>query len=575
MHENENITGIHALRADYHPILGQIMNELDFAGTINKMVGPIDTQANIDVGTFVALFIHHVLGDVNIKMYKMEDFFEDKALPLLIPWDPTVSVSEINDDRAARVLDALWEANPQLVFSAVASSAISIHKLSTDFIHWDTTSKSFEGAYEAEPDDKNAPRVVEGHSKDHRPDLKQLIIEAGTTADGVPIVAEIASGNESDMTLNGRWVPILRNILNKECDEFLLYIADSSLVTTKNLKIRNKAKLDILSRLPGRFALEKRLKQDAINADAWEVIGKLSDEKKAATYKVWDTTGKIKNRSYRFIVVHSDYKDKRKLKTITRAVKNEYTVHDKQLLKLAKRRFACREDAQIESMKYLAGTKPAYHNINWDVQERIEPVKREGRGRPRKEEIIKTQTNYYLIGTLMENMVAVSEETDRGGLFVLITTLMDKEKYPARMLLEKYKGQGNIERIFRFLKNPAWIGAFCLKKPERLAALGYVLLMAAIVYTLWERRVRRALDKKDEKPIEGLNRQKTKKPTSYALQVVLGAILVLYRIQNGELIIWLSKPLKPNQKRVIELSGFSSDIYEGRWDLLKKTKSGV
>jgi len=243
---------------------------------------------------------------------------------------------------------------------------------------------------------------------------------------------------------------------------------------------------------------------------------------------------------------------------------------------LAKRRFACREDAQIESLKYLAGTKPAYHSILWNIHENVEPLKRPHRGRPRKEEVRPTQTRYYLIGSLAEKEDAIRDDAEEGGLFVLITTLMDLEKYPARLLLERYKGQGNIERIFRFLKNPAWVGAMCLKKPERLAALGYVLLMAAIIYTLWERRVRRALISPDEEPIEGLNRQKTKKPTSYALQVVLGAILVLYRIQNGELLIWLSKPLKPNQKRVIQLSGFSPEIYEGRWNLLKKkSKSAI
>lgn len=40
------------------------------------------------------------------------------------------------------------------------------------------------------------------------------------------------------------------------------------------------------------------------------------------------------------------------------------------------------------------------------------------------------------------------------------------------------------ERIFRFLQDPAWVGAICLKKPERIVALGYVMLMAVMVYTL-------------------------------------------------------------------------------------------
>ena len=154
-------------------------------------------------------------------------------------------------------------------------------------------------------------------------------------------------------------------------------------------------------------------------------------------------------------------------------------------------------------------------------------------------------------------------------MFVLITTLKDVQEYPGRYILEQYKGQYDVERIFRFIKNPAWVGAFCLKKNERLAALGYVLLMAAIVYTLWERRVRRALANDNQKPIEGLNRKKTRKPTAYALQTIFSGILVLYMKRNGIMSIWLSKMLNHNQKRALELSGFSEHIYEFRGDVSK------
>jgi hypothetical protein len=66
-----------------------------------------------------------------------------------------------------------------------------------------------------------------------------------------------------------------------------------------------------------------------------------------------------------------------------------------------------------------------------------------------------------------------------------------------------------------------------LKNPERIVAFGYILLMAAQVYTILERIVRKNLEKPDEGPVEGLNRQKTKKPTAYAIEYVLSAILVI------------------------------------------------
>lgn len=101
-------------------------------------------------------------------------------------------------------------------------------------------------------------------------------------------------------------------------------------------------------------------------------------------------------------------------------------------------------------------------------------------------------------------------------------------------ILERYEGQGKVERIFRFIKHPAWLGAFCLKRPERIAALGYVLLLAAWVYVLGERRVRDALSVPDAEPIEGLNRQKTTRPTSYALRSVLTPIMVLSERSTDE-----------------------------------------
>jgi len=140
--------GILPLKADYYPVLGQLMNEMDLVGVINRAINIPDSQANIDVGTFVCLIIHHMLADVNIKMYKMNDFFIDKAMPLLVPWKPDIDINEINDDRAARILDSIWEANPQKVFSAVVDAAIPLHSLETNMIHSDTTSKSFYGAYD-------------------------------------------------------------------------------------------------------------------------------------------------------------------------------------------------------------------------------------------------------------------------------------------------------------------------------------------------------------------------------------------------------------------------------------------
>ena len=387
-------------RADYYPVLGQIVSEIDVAGIINRIVDTGESQAKIDVGTFVCLMIHNLLGDVNIRLYNMRGFSEDKALPLLVPWKPDIDLDEINDDRAARALDAVWNAGPQKIFSAIANRVIHIHELDTSIIHGDTTSISFHGMFDDLDLNPFIPVITLGHNKDHRPDLKQLVFSVGTTADGVPVVAEVADGDESDKTLNGRLVKTLKSVLGKDIEDFLLYVADSALITTPNLKLMDKYHIDFISRLPGNFGIEEELKRKAIRDDNWEYLGKLSDKKNAAIYQSCEMTGEIDEKTYRFIAIQSDKKDKRKLKTLDRTVKREHATLTKALEELKKRPFACKRDAEIEVKKFIEENDARYHITDWVIEEKTENVKREKRGRLKKNEKIQTQTNYYLNGNL-------------------------------------------------------------------------------------------------------------------------------------------------------------------------------
>ena len=100
-----------------------------------------------------------------------------------------------------------------------------------------------------------------------------------------------------------------------------------------------------------------------------------------------------------------------------------------------------------------------------------------------------------------------------------------------------------------------------MNNPERIVSFGYILLMAAQVYTILERVVRKNLENPDEDPVEGLNRQNTKRPTSYAIEYVLSAILVM-RVQKKKYEEWiLSKKLDKNQNRILNLAGFDERIY--------------
>jgi transposase len=125
----------------------------------------------------------------------------------------------------------------------------------------------------------------------------------------------------------------------------------------------DKYHIDFISRLPGTFSIEEELKRKALSDDNWESIGKLSEEKKAATYQSYEMTG----MTYRFVVIKSDQKDKRKLKALDRAVGREHKALTKDLKELRKRPFACKRDAEIEAERFLEEHDVKYHITDWGI----------------------------------------------------------------------------------------------------------------------------------------------------------------------------------------------------------------
>jgi hypothetical protein len=90
----------------------------------------------------------------------------------------------MNDDQAYRAMDLLVTADAQArVQEAVFFAAAHLLNLEVDLLFFDTTSTFFE-----RDDQESGPGAfrVYGHSKDHRPDLPQIVIGLAVTREGSP-----------------------------------------------------------------------------------------------------------------------------------------------------------------------------------------------------------------------------------------------------------------------------------------------------------------------------------------------------------------------------------------------------
>jgi hypothetical protein len=101
---------------------------------------------------------------------------------------------------------------------------------------------------------------------------------------------------------------------------------------------------------------------------------------------------------------------------------------------------------------------------------------------------------FVITGTVGEpEPAALAREESLLGLFVLITNLEDRTAFSARRLLEEYRDQGTVERCFSFIKDPKVVDGIFLHTPRRIEALAYVIVMACLVFSVFQRRVRLAL----------------------------------------------------------------------------------
>ena len=215
---------------------------------------------------------------------------------------------------------------------------------------------------------------------------------------------------------------------------------------------------------------------------------------------------------------------------------------------MEKQVFACEPDASSALTEFQRQHKDDYFPLTGQVlcQEKRRP------GRPGKNSPVEEVYRLKLQYTTDED--AVQKAKERLSCFVLIANL--KEKYTPYQILKEYKAQNNVETSFKFLKDPLFVGPIYLKKPKRVEALAYVLLIALLLFGILERRVREAM-KTESEPLIIPGKVKTFTPTGKKILETLETVLVM-TTDNPYRRAFSSKYKVP---RVLKLAGFEPDIY--------------
>jgi transposase len=505
------------------PIIKAYADQLGLVSLINHYV---PTEMDVDAGTIVLGLVLDTLSGRS-PLYRLEEFFAHQDTELLL--GKALPTQAFTDDTVGRVLDRLYDFGPMRLFTACAVRASMRFGLERRYVHFDTTSRSVWGEYQFAETQDLPFQVTYGYSKDKRPDLKQFVLSTLCVDRAVPIWGKPEDGNASDKTLNTALLSEIAQLLASHgvAPGAYIYIADAALVTEDNLAALGDTLF--ITRLPATYSECGRVIEEAVARNQWEEVGVLAQtpptkHRPGTCYKVAESRVTLYGKSYRAVVVHSSSQDQRRQKALARERQASYTALEATVREAAQQAYFCRADAEAAAAK-LRAQQSAYHRVEVLVEERP----KYGPGRPsQKQPRVVKAWRYGLKATLHERAEVIARKVQELGCFVLLTNVPTAGEMAHRAgdVLRAYKEQHGVEQNFAFLKDPIIVNSLFLKKPERIEALGLVLLLALLLWRLVERALRLHVETTGS-TLTGWDKKATQKPTAFMMMTKFAAVMVI------------------------------------------------
>jgi transposase len=519
------------------PLIRHVIEQLQIPDVLDELL-PRDPRSRVSDADCVTVMLLNIL-EGRVALYDMEKWLARTDPELLL--GPDRPADAFNDARLATCLDHIADVGTEEVLSGVVRRYLERDDAPHEYsVHTDTTSISVYGAYASGA----FPEPAHGFSKDHRPDLKQLVF--GLTlhgAVGIPLTNAMLSGNTSDVLANRLHLDQLADLLPEEDD--VTVVADCKLVDPHTLGQLLLHEFHFVSLLPSTYNLRHALIEEVRRAGAeLPELARSAGTTKADPPRVYRGTSferpfgvglanspgsnEAREVPLRFLVVESTQLAEQEEAALDRKLEQERATFDRGLRQAAKKAYACAADATA-ALEGLT-RRLAYHRPHVEVAREVVPAKRARAGRPRADETAPTTETFRLVERepLARDEEAVEALRFHLRHFVLVTDHLDRERWPDARLLAEYRHQHLIEGVtgFRWLKNVATVAPVFLHTPHRIAALGLVLVLALMVRNYLQFTLRRRLKETGSTVPDRLGKP-TASPTAETALLAFAAVTVV------------------------------------------------
>jgi hypothetical protein len=547
------------------------MRKLKVAALIETFCPPHPAHV-LSCGRGVEALLLAIL-DGHHALYKVGARLEERGMiPLL---QPGLTRASLHESRLGQILEALFAAQLNRVFGAIALHALEVYALSTPWLHQDTTTIPLYGAYEEEAHPDAAPvppRPAYGYRKDGRADRKQVLLSLGVSREGLPLRMGVRDGHTSDSTET----PVaIAECLALGLDGVRGMVAASQASWKRTRGLCLERRVGLITLVPRTCTVRQELEmwgQQQETLPLWlEKPGRTRQEpprrwhghRVTRPVAVEYADGRLDVAERRFLVVHSSQVAHQAAVAYAAAPAKEAERRTAHVQHVEARWFACAADAEAAIAEYAGrgqgrrGRQPRpwrYHGLHYQVEAVSVPQKRTRRGRPPKAEAPQGEVRYRL--RVRPEALVPSE--DAHGWTVLATTVGPEGCTDAEVLQAYQEQHITVEPGLRWRKNPAAMSPVWLEKPERIAALAMLTVVGLLVYSIIQCQVRLSRRVQDQQ-VPG-HKGATATPTA--------AVVLAWFAQGAFVQFWIGKHevvqiagVQPHHLRICDALGLDHSWY--------------
>jgi transposase len=526
-----------------------VLRRLGFREIVNRHC-PIAEQAELDHGLVAELVTQSRLSDPT-ALYDLPGWAERFAIAALYP--EIERTGQVNDDRAGRMLDALYDQRA-VIWGDLIAKAAQHYELDLHRLHADTMAMTFAGLFAAQPAIEGVPRLEPGYNPagEWLQQLKLFALAAGDG--GLPVWFDVLPGGTGDSTTYApqfaafseharlaRFLPL----------EDIILIGDRKMPTADNQLTWLRLNLGYIAPLTLQDQHRQTLRDVLEAGYTWQSLPYVAKRESAKllaqrthyrglghTVTVSDPQAPSRHWSVRHLYVHSSALARREMarrQTDMAAIEAELqrlqglvNKYDYKTPEMVTRR------VQSKAFK----KRPAQRYFTIEVVSHAD--------RP----AAPLELRYRV------DDAQVQRDAELDGVYLLVAggkaaTLSDAE------IMAEWKGQYKVEHSFRLVNQLFLVTPLFLKTPQRIAALVFLVMVGALIAGLIERQVRRALAELQQ-PLKGLmpeGRDSLRPTVTRLFKAFADYSLVQVKEACGRVVESRFARLHPVQAHILELLG--------------------